>query len=136
MKHSKIWLLMLLCISQYSFSRAQNKIQIKISDKKTHKLLMGANAQWLNSPVGATSDEHGKATLELPDSLPQRLIVSYVGYVTDTIVVNHHADLDIHLEPEIQLSEVAVKARKQSSYISSIDPMKTEKISNTELKKA
>ena len=121
---------------QIAFSQESKKIQIKITDKHTKELLMGANVQWVNSTDGATTDEYGIALLNVPDSLPRSLVISYVGYVTDTFRVKKAANIDIALQPEVALKEVEVKARKQSSYISSMDAMKTEKLGTGELKKA
>src|SRR5436305_1356770 len=121
---------------QFAFSQEQNKIQIKISDKSTKELLMGANVQWLNSADGATSDEHGIAYVNAPDSFPGTLVISYVGYITDTLIIKKVANIEEKMQPEIALNEVHVKARKQTNFISSIDPMKTEKINSGELKKA
>jgi outer membrane receptor protein involved in Fe transport len=131
----QLFLALAMLFSVQAFSQS-NQIQIKISDRKTHELLMGANVQWLNSTTGATTNEHGIAIVPLPDTLPLRLVVSYVGYLPDTVTVKTSSDMQLQLEPEVMLSEIHVKARKQSSYISSMAPMKTEKIENAELKKA
>lgn len=136
MKHVKNWLLLyLICIYQFGFSQ-QQQIEITITDKSTGDLLYGANVQWMDTLIGATSDENGIAQLEISGVLPKQLVVSYVGYVTDTILVNDLQPLKIELQPEIFLNEVSIQGRRQSNYISSIDPMKTEKIEAGELKKA
>ncbi len=136
MKHVKNWLLLyLICIYQFGFSQ-QQQIEITITDKSNGDLLYGANVQWMDTLIGATSDENGIAQLEISGVLPKQLVVSYVGYVTDTILVNDLQPLKIELQPEIFLNEVSIQGRRQSNYISSIDPMKTEKIEAGELKKA
>jgi outer membrane receptor protein involved in Fe transport len=98
--------------------------------------LFGANIQWLNSAIGTTSNEYGIASLDAIDSLPKFVIISYIGYNEDTILIKNTADLNIALTPEVQLAEVKIKAKKQTSFISSINPMKTEKIESGEFKKA
>ena len=136
MKLINLWLFVLaFVLCQASFSLEQKKIQIIVSDKKTGESLMGANIQCVNSTIGSTTDEHGIASVTI-DSLPHELVVSYVGYVSDTVLVNKIIDLEIKLQPEIRLNEVQVKGRKQTNFISSIDPLKTEKINSGELKKA
>ena len=137
MQQKYIWLLLLTVIFYTNiFSQNQQTIQIKITDKKTKELLFGANIQWLNVTIGATTNEYGLAALEIIDSLPNKIIVSYIGYNNDTILVAKHTDLNIELTPEIQLAEVKIKGKKQSNFISSINPIKTEKIESGELKKA
>ncbi len=119
-----------------AFSQNAKSIQIKITDKKTNELLMGANIQWVNTNIGSTTNEYGIALLEQPDSLPYSLLVSYVGYVSDTLIISVWKDMVVKLEPEIQLTEVSIKAKRQTSFISTINPMKTEKIESGEIKKA
>ncbi len=137
MIHVKKWLfLYLICIYQFGFSQQQQQIEITITDKTTGDLLYGANVQWIDTLIGATSDENGVAQLEIIGALPKQLVVSYVGYLTDTIWVKDAQPIKIELQPEIFLNEVNIQGRRQSNYISSIDPMKTEKIEAGELKKA
>lgn len=135
MRKLDFWFLLLtFFISQYVFS--QQKLKITITDKKTKEFLYGANVQWINSVIGATSDEFGVAQLDAIEVLPNSIVITYVGYQTDTILVNKIADIKIQLEPEIQLSEVKIKGKRQTNFISSINPIKTEKIEAGELKKA
>ncbi len=136
MKESRNWLFILMVfISQYAFCQNTQTIKITITNKKDKEFLFGANVQWLHSAIGATTNEFGIAELVI-NTLPDSIFVSYVGYVTDTIGISKIIDIKIQLEPEIQLSEVKVKAKKQTNFISSINPLKTEKIEIGELKKA
>lgn len=131
-----VLLLLNVWFFQHAFSQNAKSIQIKITDKKTNELLMGANIQWVNTNIGATTNEYGVAILEQPDSLPHLLLISYVGYVSDTILITALKDITVKLVPEIQLKEVSIKAKRQTSFISTINPMKTEKIESGEIKKA
>lgn len=137
MKKQNRWLLLLmLFISQYTFSENQQKITITITDKKTKEFLFGANVQWLNTIIGAITNEFGIADLDAIDSLPNAIIISYIGYNNDTILIKNLTNINIALTPEIQLSEVKIKGKRQTNFISSINPIKTEKIEAGELKKA
>lgn len=130
------WLLLLIVLScQYVFSQ-QQKIELTITDKKTKEFLFGANVQWLDTLIGATSDEYGIAQLDLIDKLPGYVIVSYIGYINDTVLIKQAGKMAVMLQPEIQLGEVNIKGRRQTSYISSMSAVKTEKIEAGELKKA
>jgi outer membrane receptor for ferrienterochelin and colicins len=119
-----------------SFSENLQKLNIKVSDKRSQELLMGANIFWLHSDAGATTNEFGMAVLEKPEKLPAYMIVTYVGYRSDTLLITETADVIVQMEPEIQLAEISVKGKKKTSYISSMSAMKTEKIEAGELKKA
>lgn len=118
------------------FSENLQKIKIKVSDNSSQELLMGATVYWLNTESGTSTDERGIAYINAPENLPARLVISFVGYKTDTLDVISFADINSSLQPEIQLDEISVKAKRKTSYISSLAPMKTEKLEAGELKKA
>lgn len=72
----------------------------------------GANLIWLNSSHGASTDMNGEFTLERPDKA-DKLIVSFIGYNTDTISVESYQEyIDIVLNEGVQLAEVNVTGRK------------------------
>lgn len=128
------FLILVFSLSQFAFS--QQKIKITVTDNKTKEFLYGANIQWLHSAIGATTNEYGIADIDKPDSLPNYIVITYVGYQTDTFLVSNLTDVNIQLGPEIQLGEVKIKGKRQTNFISSINPIKTEKIEAGELKKA
>lgn len=137
MKPTTVCLLLLMCsFHQKILSQSNKTIQLKISDKLTNELLFGANIQWLQSAIGTTTNEYGIAIMELTDSLPKAVVISYIGYLDDTILINNTDNLSIVLTPALQLSVVKIKGRKQTNFISSINTIKTEKIESGELKKA
>lgn len=122
---------------QYTgFAQEKQKIKIKVSDKTTGEMLYGANVQWLDTTIGATTDEYGIAELNVAGALPKKIIVSYIGYQDDTIEVHHQTEMNITLDPAISLEEVKIKGKRQTNFISSINPLKTEMIDAGELKKA
>lgn len=128
------FLLLTFTLCQYAFS--QQKIKVTITDKKTNEFLYGANIQWQHTASGATTNEFGIADLDMPNRLPDYIVITYVGYQTDTILISNPTDVNIQLAPEIQLGEVKIKGKRQTNFISSINPIKTEKIEAGELKKA
>ncbi|HNC72968.1 MAG TPA: carboxypeptidase-like regulatory domain-containing protein, partial [Chitinophagales bacterium] len=122
---------------QYTgFAQEKQKIKIKVSDRTTGEMLYGANVQWLDTTIGATTDEYGIAELNVAGALPKKIIVSYIGYQDDTIEVHHQTEMNITLDPAIALEEVKIKGKRQTNFISSINPLKTEMIDAGELKKA
>lgn len=133
-KLNHVFLLLTFLISQSGFS--QQKIKITVADKKTKEFLYGANIQWMHSAIGATTDEYGIANIDISDSLPNSVIITYVGYLSDTFLINGTADMQILLAPEIELSEVKIKGKRHTNFISSMNPTKTERIEMGELKKA
>ena len=137
MKHLKSILFVCVCvITTQMFSQQKQTIKFTISDKKTKETLYGVNVQWLDTLIGATSDEYGIAILDVAPTLPARVVVSYVGYQSDTILVAKLQDIVVNLASDVQLNEVSIKAKRKTNYISSMSTAKTEKITYDELKKA
>src|SRR4051812_454973 len=56
-------------------------------DMKMEMPLPAANVYWVNSTVAASANEDGIFKIQLPDSLPARLVVSFVGYQNDTLLI-------------------------------------------------
>lgn len=97
--------------------------------------LVGANVYWLNSQVGEVTDASGRFTIRrLPGF--SRLVVSFIGYRSDTISVGLETDLLISLEAEAILDEVNVVYRQKSTAVKFLDAAKVESISERELLKA
>lgn len=97
--------------------------------------LIGAHIQWLQSGIGTVTDFDGyfELTRQAGD---EKLVVSYTGYQPDTVEVTGNEQLVIHLQSSVMLGEVTVTYRPKATEISSINPIKMEQISETELRKA
>lgn len=97
--------------------------------------LVGANVYWAGTQTGTITDENGVFELaRLNDS--QLLVVSYIGYVSDTINVNNHRQLKIVLQSDKQLDEVRVAVKKPGAHLSRLDPIATINVTGEELCKA
>lgn len=97
--------------------------------------VFGATIQWLGTGIGCTSQEDGSFTLSKEGINDFRLIIRYVGYETDTLNIGAQQSLIVKLNP-ITLDEVVVTDDRPDSYISRINPIKTEVITQAELTKA
>lgn len=100
--------------------------------------LIGANVYFETTNEGATTDIDGVATLQWHDHDSNRVIVSYLGFLNDTITLKKgQSEYVVELQPDIQaLKHVDVVAKQNGSFISELTPAKTEKITGAELKKA
>jgi outer membrane cobalamin receptor len=98
--------------------------------------LPGANIRWMGTSIGTSTDTDGKFTLTKPDSIRTPLLISFVGYKTDTIHVHTSTKLNIVLQPGTTLSQVVVEGQISSSFFSNINPIKTETLTGRELQKA
>lgn len=97
--------------------------------------LIGATIQWIGTSIGTTAGEQGQFSLSKEGISDLRLIVRYIGFETDTVDVGSQQSLTIRLS-QSTLDEVIVNGDKPDSYISKINPIKTEVITQTELTKA
>lgn len=105
-------------------------------NKKSEYLLPGANVYWESALTPTTTDKNGKFEIPLPESLPAKLIVSYVGFKSDTTLVSKIKEMKIILKSSIELEGVNITARKEATLISTLNPINVEKITEKELLKA
>ena len=99
--------------------------------------LPGVNIYWAGTSSGTSSDAEGKFRLSRKGIANQRIVVSSLGYETDTIDVKGINHLDITMrESTNQLQEVEVKGNIGSTFISQVDPRKVQVITSKELKRA
>lgn len=97
--------------------------------------LVGANVYWMGTFKGVATDTIGNFIIKI-DSTSNRLVVSYIGYKADTIIFSGQKNLKIILEAVKTLKEVEVVGRQSSTVVSSLDPIKTQLMTEKELTKA
>ena len=97
--------------------------------------LIGTNVYWIGQDDGTSTDLDGVFYLPKKEA-GSKLIFSYIGYQNDTIEVGEEEYVQIILTPDNLLDEVEVSARKKTTEISFVNPLKVEKISERELLKA
>ena len=126
-----IYLFLLLPYLSHSQSISGIVLEKK-TDGKT-EVIVGANIRWLNAKSGVSSNSVGKFMLaQKPEN--HQLIVSFVGYKTDTLMVHTTDYLTIFLEANTQLEGVTVRAN--ATQIDQINPIHTEIINQKTLAKA
>jgi hypothetical protein len=118
-----------------SLAQTPQLIQGKIVDEQQQPLF-GANLVWEGTTVGTISDEEGRFQLEAPSSYPQELQASYVGFETKVISVENNKPLHIVLSESVQLKDVEVKGKVNTTSLSMVNPRQVENISSGELEKA
>jgi outer membrane receptor for ferrienterochelin and colicins len=133
--HRIILFLLLIMLSANSGFAQQLTGKVSAKEGESTFPLVGANLRWLGTTNGTVSNESGSFSLVLPDSLPARLIASYIGYKADTITVSSSKPLHIQLISAEQLQEEVVISASPT-YISKVEPRKMEVITRKELQKA
>ncbi len=111
-------------------------VQGTVTERVNNKTqpLVGATVRWLGLSTGTVTDSAGRFSL-VKEAENNRLLVSYVGYQTDTVsVLTPVSDLTITLRTEQTLQEVVVSA--QPGELDRMNPIQTEFISQRTLAKA
>lgn len=108
----------------------------EMNDMNVKAPLPGANIYWEGTTEGTASDEDGHFHLDKPKN-GSRLVVSYIGYESDTIEVGKKLEsLEVVLSQNKTLSEVEIASRASGAHVSRAEPLLTQQITIGELKKA
>ena len=112
-------------------------IRGSVMDAVTQEALPGAALQWMISKNGTTTNGLGAYEISLPIRTPDWLIVTYIGYVTDTILFKSQTEIHIRLKrtPEL-LNEVEIKDKRQATTYSTLEVLNRQSLGIGELKKA
>lgn len=97
--------------------------------------LVGASVVWLGTSKGVVTDTAGVFIIK-QDVSSGRLVISYTGYAADTLTVNDAREFKIILASGRKLDEVIVSSKQKASYISSLNPIRTQVMTERELFKA
>lgn len=97
--------------------------------------IIGANVYWSNTTVGTTTDANGNFKLTKLKS-NKDLVISYVGYQSDTLYVTDQNYIEIDLKSSVNLDEVTISYKRNSTEVSLLDPLYTKVMGEKELLKA
>jgi hypothetical protein len=83
-------LLGLISIFHFPFSATAQTLKgvVHGHSDEGHVALVGANVIWSGTTVGTVTDVDGRFSLAVNEGLPAMLVVSYVGYTSDTITIH------------------------------------------------
>tara|TARA_B110000003_G_scaffold208536_1_gene207436 strand:- start:47123 stop:49366 length:2244 start_codon:yes stop_codon:yes gene_type:complete len=135
MKKNSIGLFLLL-IPFLSFSQETFQGMIMDNNNPKDKLgVYGANIYWLNTSVGTITNEKGWFTIPYKKSY-KKLVVSFIGYKTDTLIINSLEPVHHFLTPKNELEEVTIKSIKKATQKSYIQTKNVFTVNSAELLKA
>lgn len=102
------------------------------------KGLPGANVYWEKSPdKGTSTNNSGSFVIQPPAQLPAQLIISYIGFKSDTIMIlKPEQDIHIGLKSSVKMDEVVIQERKQSTSYDMMEVKHVENIGSGELTRA
>jgi outer membrane receptor for ferrienterochelin and colicins len=102
---------------------------------KENQGILGANVYWLHTKVGTTTNEKGRFKIPFKNGY-KRLVVSFVGYKTDTITITNVNSIEHFLSPDNTLDEIAVEAQKEATSKSFLQTQNVFTVNSDELLKA
>ncbi|MFK7832302.1 MAG: TonB-dependent receptor [Winogradskyella sp.] len=116
---------------------SQEQLKGIVSEASTGKErpLPGANVYWLDSSVGAITNDDGTFALPYKFSY-NKLVISYVGFKTDTITINENKYIKHVLQASADLDVVEITSRKQTTRKSYVTATNTFTVTSDELLKA
>ncbi|NJX15951.1 TonB-dependent receptor [Tamlana crocina] len=129
-----LYILLILPTVVFSQEKITGMI-MEANPENKHIGLAGANVYWLNTEVGAVTDIDGNFTIPYKTEY-KKLVVSYVGFKTDTLTINEPKTVHHWLQPTDNLDEVTVTSRKQATAKSYLKATNTFTVSSDELLKA
>ncbi len=127
---SILWLPMLV------FSQDRVSGIILESNNENERIgLPGANLHWLNTSVGVVTDIDGAFSLPYKQEYT-KLVISYVGFKTDTIAIEKPKVIEHWLQRTQDLDVITVNSRKQATAKSYLKAANVYTVSSDELLKA
>lgn len=128
---SYIYLSFLFLLSSKIFAQNVSGVVIDKSNNKEEPII-GATVNWLGTKIATSTDVEGKFTIAR--SKAKKLVISFVGYKSDTLDISNETDLRVYLQSENQLQEVVV--RSSSTSMDRLSPIHTEILTSKALAKA
>ncbi|MBN2273268.1 MAG: TonB-dependent receptor [Bacteroidales bacterium] len=136
----KIWLSFLFASFFFTLLAQRDEMHIRgrvleETDDRKKQPLIGVNVYWSGTQIGVTTDTGGYFTIA-PVGENNHLVFSYIGYQNDTADASDNRFVTVVMKGSLALDEVKVVYRRPGMQISSLDPIKVEKINEKELLKA
>lgn len=120
--------------SIYSQEELKGKIY-ELDDNKPVPLF-GASIYWQNTQIGVFTKEDGSFEIAYDLDKYQYLVISYVGFKTDTLFVSSNKFINHQLKSDNDLDEVTLEVQNKATKQSYLTPTNTIFVSSDELLKA
>ncbi|TVZ56750.1 outer membrane receptor for ferrienterochelin and colicin [Lutibacter sp. Hel_I_33_5] len=126
----------LLLIPLFSFSQETFKGMIMDrNNPKNNKGVADVNVHWLNTNVGVITNKKGWFTIPYKSSY-KKLVISYIGYKTDTLTIKNLNLIHHFLTEESDLEEIKITSKKAATQKSFLSTANVFTVNSDELLKA
>jgi outer membrane receptor for ferrienterochelin and colicins len=105
-------------------------------EKGIENPLVGVNVYWLGTSRGSMTDTAGRFAIPIIEE-SKSLVVRYVGYVADTVLITGKRSILIFLRPDVKsVGDVDVVGERSASYLEYSNPFSKNVMTEKELFKA
>ena len=111
------------------------QIEGKVTNIKNEGIT-GASVYWLETKQGVICSNDGSFIIDFNNNSNKKLIASFVGFEPDTLLIINQKYITFKLNETKTLKEVTITEEKDGIILSNLTTIKTENITQTELKKA
>ena len=106
---------LIILLPLFLFSQQEIKGIVMEQNSNNERVpLLGANVFWLNTTLGTMTADDGTFTVPY-DTSYKKLVISYIGFRTDTLLIESPKSIFHVLKASDDLGEVTVSVRKKSS---------------------
>jgi outer membrane receptor for ferrienterochelin and colicins len=134
MIQKRIILIILIFISLKTTAQHVMGTVVEMDENKKEVPVIGANVYFPETTTGTTTDETGMFMFNKPDSSADKIVISYIGYLNDTVRAEG-TEIKVVLKKSVTLKQVEITKKRDDTFISSMKPIKTETLTTSELKK-
>ena len=135
----KILLITMVLIAIINTKAQEKKIKGKVVEQLkdgSEVSIPGANVYWEGTTVGVSTNDKGFYSLPVPKKYPSTMVVSYVGYQAYSQEIIEWNYYQIYLKKSVELGEVKVKGKVNTTKFSTINTINMQTLSTGELEKA
>ncbi len=134
MLSSRLFILSLFCLLTQALHAQEPVTGIVMNQDDVP--LIGAQVHWADENIGALTDSEGRFTIAALGEGKHKLVARFVGYLPDTLLVSAGFECTYYLSSLADLEAVEIIERGDGVVLSNLLLVKTEVITQTELRKA
>tara|TARA_R110002051_G_scaffold4043_5_gene21424 strand:- start:3565 stop:5847 length:2283 start_codon:yes stop_codon:yes gene_type:complete len=132
---NKYIIVIIVMLPWFVFSQEKVEGVVLDSEGVNALSLSGANVYWQDSQTGVVTDFDGKFSIPYKKEF-NKLIISYVGFESDTLTINEPKKVRISLKPSNELDEVVVQQERDNIQKTYFSPQNVITVNSAELLKA
>lgn len=120
------------------FCASQEKVEgmvMEANTEKEHVALEGANVYWLHSQTGTVTNAEGLFSIPYLKEYT-KLVISYVGFESDTLLINAPKNVHHFLQPSNELDGVVVQQKRDAVQKTFFSAQNVITVNSAELLKA